>query len=139
MAVPAPQETLPPELIEEVISALLVRPRHPTVFDTFNSVMQTSRAMRVICSGFITRLEVKDSGALASFPRHAVVKSLRLNLGSALATNENLYWLSTSLLALPSPYQPTNQLYFRPTSGIVVLVPSTGSGVSNLAESHPRL
>ena len=102
MAVPAPQETLPPELIEEVISALLVRPRHPTVFDTFNSVMQTSRAMRVICSGFITRLEVKDSGALASFPRHAVVKSLRLNLGSALATR---VWLTSTHETVPERLQ----------------------------------
>ena len=86
---PSIRETLPPELIQEVISALHRFPRDPAVKGTFNNAMQTCRAMRLICSGFITRLAVEEFDALASFPRHAVVKRLDLFLYS-----ETLIWLT---------------------------------------------
>ena len=82
-------KTLPPELIKEVILALyLSHDQHLrkdlVVISAFNSAMQTCRAMRMICSGFITKLVVKDLGALERFPRHAVVKSLDLRIYSAI-------------------------------------------------------
>ena len=84
MAAPSILEILPTELIKEVIKAL----RHSedqAAVDDFNNAMQTCRAMCMICSGFITKLEVYERRleALATFPRHAVVKILELHLNSA--------------------------------------------------------
>ena len=93
MAAPALLETLPTELIKEVISALHRLPRDPAVIDTFNNAMQTCRAMRLICSGFITKLVVTDEATLGSFPRHAVVRSLDLCLYSA---HETQLWLMST-------------------------------------------
>ena len=49
--------------------------------------------MRMICSGFITKLVVYDFEALATFPRHAVVKSLDLDMKSA---RETKLWLRST-------------------------------------------
>jgi hypothetical protein len=85
--------TLPLELIQEVISALHRLPRDPAVKDTLINAMQTCRAMRLICSGFITKLVVAGFGALERFPRHAVVRSLDLCLYSA---HETQLWLMST-------------------------------------------
>ena len=97
MADPALLETLPQELIKEVMSALrrlsCPEEEESDIINAFNSAMQTCRAMRLICSGFITKLVVAGFGALERFPRHAVVKRLELRLGSAIKTH---IWLTRS-------------------------------------------
>ena len=95
-------EALPSEALCMIIDALY-KMRDPGLFtwqhcDSLNSAMQTCRAMRLICSGFISSLFACEGDALRRFPRHSAIKNLTLAFGSAEVT---AIWLAASHAAAP--------------------------------------
>ena len=68
-------EILPAELIKQILTSLYDAKDQ----GSFNAAMQTCSAMRLLCSGLISRLVVRsDPSALSTFPRHSMIKTLDL-------------------------------------------------------------
>ena len=75
---PAPTpflEVLPPDLISQIVTVLYaLRSR-----SSFNAAMQTCKAMRTVCSGFITKFADLDKDNMDASSRAVEVMIQRLN------------------------------------------------------------
>ena len=48
--------------------------------DSLNVLLQTSHALRILVSSLIHKIEIRSIDALATFPRHATITAMELNL-----------------------------------------------------------